>query len=44
MYKCANCKEPLRTSIDTVGIQCEKCGSRMFFKERPNVKKLIKAR
>jgi DNA-directed RNA polymerase subunit P len=44
MYICANCKEPLRTSINIVGIQCEKCGSRIFFKERPNVKKLCKAR
>jgi DNA-directed RNA polymerase subunit P len=30
--------------VNTVGIQCEKCGSKIFYKERPNVKKTIKAR
>jgi len=44
MYKCANCKEPLRANLNIVGLQCEKCGSRIFFKERPSVKKLSKAR
>jgi DNA-directed RNA polymerase subunit P len=42
MYRCARCKEPLRA--DAVTLQCEKCGSRMFYKERPNVKKVLKAR
>ncbi|MBM4248685.1 MAG: DNA-directed RNA polymerase subunit P [Euryarchaeota archaeon] len=44
MYKCWKCHE--RTTVDpnTMGIQCEKCGSKMFYKERPNVKKTIKAR
>lgn len=44
MYKCAVCHEAIRASLETVGIQCEKCGSRTFYKERPNVKKLVKAR
>jgi DNA-directed RNA polymerase subunit P len=30
--------------VNTVGIQCENCGSKIFYKERPNVKKIIKAR
>jgi len=44
MYKCAQCKESMRANINTVGIQCEKCGSKVFYKERPNVKKLVRAR
>lgn len=44
MYKCNRCKEPIRTDINTVGIQCEKCGSKIFYKERPNVKKVLGAR
>ena len=43
-YKCAKCKEPIRTDISIVGIQCEKCGSRVFFKMRPSVKKAVKSR
>ncbi len=44
MYKCSKCKEPLHSDINTVGIQCEKCGSKIFYKERPNVKKIMRAR
>ncbi|MFQ5909749.1 MAG: DNA-directed RNA polymerase subunit P [Thermoplasmata archaeon] len=44
VYKCARCREPMRSNVSTIGIQCEKCGSRIFYKERPNVKKVIKAR
>ncbi len=44
VYKCAKCLEPIRTNINTVGIQCERCGSKIFYKERPNVKKVVKAR
>ncbi|MFQ6060396.1 MAG: DNA-directed RNA polymerase subunit P [Thermoplasmata archaeon] len=44
MYKCANCREPVLGSINTVGIQCKKCGCKIFYKERPNVKKVVKAR
>lgn len=44
MYKCSRCKEPVRTNVNMVGLQCEKCGSKVFYKERPNVRKLIKGR
>ena len=27
MYKCARCKEPMRTDINTGETQCEKCGA-----------------
>lgn len=41
VYRCAKCKERIRGDITTVGIQCTKCGSKIFYKERPNVKKTI---
>ena len=44
MYKCAKCKEPVRTNVNMVGLQCEKCGSKVFYKERPNVRKTVKGR
>ncbi len=44
MYKCARCKERVTIDVNTVGIQCEKCGSKIFYKERPNIKKEILAR
>ena len=45
MYKCGRCREPIRFDIHTVdNIQCEKCGFKIFYKERPNVKKVISAR
>jgi DNA-directed RNA polymerase subunit P len=44
MYKCSRCKEPVRTNVNMVGLQCEKCGSKVFYKERPNVRKMIKGR
>lgn len=44
MYKCSKCKEPVRTNVNMVGLQCEKCGSKVFYKERPNVRKIIKGR
>ncbi len=44
MYKCSQCKTPISTDISTVGIQCDKCSSKIFFKDRPNVKKEIRAR
>ncbi len=44
MYHCAVCKEPIRANIDTVGIQCERCGSKIFYKAHVNVKKLVRAR
>jgi DNA-directed RNA polymerase subunit P len=45
MYKCGKCRESVLSDISTVGgIQCEKCGSKIFYKQRPNVKRVIKAR
>jgi len=41
MYKCAVCKDPIRSDTQNVGIQCTKCGSKIFFKERPNTRKVI---
>ncbi len=43
-YKCARCKEPIRGDASAVGIQCEKCGSRLFYKDRPNIKKVVKSK
>jgi len=43
MYKCWKCKDRVIMDMNTVGIQCEKCGSKIFYKERPNVKKVIKS-
>ncbi|MBR1888633.1 MAG: DNA-directed RNA polymerase subunit P [Candidatus Methanomethylophilus sp.] len=42
MYRCQNCKEPIR-NMNTMGLQCEKCGSKIFYKERPNTKKVLKS-
>jgi DNA-directed RNA polymerase subunit P len=44
MYKCSRCKEPVRSGMNTVGLQCEKCGSKVFYKERPNVRKTVHGR
>ena len=41
MYKCLRCGEPVRSGVNTVGLQCDKCGSKIFVKERPNVKKQL---
>jgi len=43
-YKCGKCDKPFRSNTNTVGMQCEKCASKIFYKERPNVKKVIKGR
>ena len=29
--------------MNTMGLQCEKCGSKIFYKERPNTKKVLKS-
>jgi len=42
LYRCAKCKERIRGDINTVGMSCTNCGSKMFYKERPNTKKEIK--
>lgn len=44
MYRCSRCKEPMRADITAVGIQCHVCGSKVFLKHRPSIKKTIKAR
>jgi len=44
MYKCSRCNEPMRADVNHIEIQCEKCGSKIFKKERPNVRKIVKAR
>ena len=44
MYRCGKCNEPIRSNVNALGLQCEKCGSRIFYKERPNVKKVLRAR
>jgi DNA-directed RNA polymerase subunit P len=44
MYRCGKCNEPIRSNVNALGLQCEKCGSRIFYKERPNVKKVLHAR
>ena len=44
MYRCGKCKEQVRGDTNIVGIHCITCGSKIFYKERPNVKKAIKAR
>lgn len=43
MFRCAICKEKIK-DITSVNIQCDNCGGRVFYKERPNVKKELKAR
>lgn len=43
MYRCGKCNEPIRNDVNTLGLQCEKCGSKIFYKERPNVKKVLKS-
>ena len=42
MYRCGKCNEPIR-NVNTLGLQCEKGGSKIFYKERPNVKKVLKS-
>ena len=44
MYRCSKCKDQIRGDTNIVGIQCSNCGSKIFYKERPNVKKSIQAR
>ncbi|MDI6855397.1 MAG: DNA-directed RNA polymerase subunit P [Candidatus Thermoplasmatota archaeon] len=41
-YKCAICKNPIEIDLNIPGIQCDKCGSRIFYKERPSGTKKIK--
>jgi DNA-directed RNA polymerase subunit P len=41
LYRCAKCKEPVRNDPKSLGLQCEKCGSKIFFKDRPSTKKTL---
>lgn len=43
-YKCAVCKNPIDVDVRVVGLRCDKCGSKIFYKERPSIVKKIKAR
>lgn len=43
-YKCYQCKTIKDIDPSELGIQCEICGSRIFYKERPPTQKRIKAR
>ena len=40
MYRCARCGKPLRTDLTVMELECN-CGSKIFYKERPNVKKVV---
>ena len=43
MYRCGKCNEPVG-DINTLGIQCKKCGSKIFYKKRPDgAKKVLKS-
>lgn len=42
-YKCAICGKPLEMDIGIMGLQCRGCGSKIFLKKRPSVKKSLKA-
>lgn len=44
MYKCWRCGARIKENITQIGIQCDKCGCKIFLKERPSVKKVVKAR
>lgn len=34
----------MKASLNSVSLKCERCGSMIFYKERPNTTKLVKAR
>lgn len=44
MYRCWKCREPMKVNLNSVGLQCERCGSKIFYKERPNTTKSVRAR
>ena len=43
MYRCGKCGEPLKTDINVPGLQCDKCNSKVFYKDRPSTKKVLKS-
>lgn len=44
MYKCWKCNTPLRVNLKQPGLHCEFCGEKIFFHERPNVRKVLEGR
>ncbi len=44
MFRCIRCGEPLPTDSNLFGVRCDNCGGKIFTKEHPNVKKVLKAR
>jgi DNA-directed RNA polymerase subunit P len=43
VYRCAGCGRPYTGKMTAYDLSCE-CGSTIFFKERPNIEKEVKAR
>ena len=44
-YICAVCKRDIdSTEMNKVGMRCKYCGSKIFYKKRPNIKKRLPAR
>ncbi|HDP96704.1 MAG TPA: DNA-directed RNA polymerase subunit P [Euryarchaeota archaeon] len=44
MYRCWKCHEPMKANLNSVGLQCERCGSKIFYKERPNITKVVRSK
>ena len=44
MYKCWKCNTTLRVDIKQPGIKCEYCNEKIFFRDRPNVRKVLDGR
>ncbi|MCD6384132.1 MAG: DNA-directed RNA polymerase subunit P [Thermoplasmata archaeon] len=44
MYVCSRCGEVLNMDLVPLGLQCPKCENRIFYKQRPNMKKVVIAR
>ena len=42
-YRCANCGEPIKNEYGDSAHKCDKCGSWIFIKERPNEQKTLKS-
>lgn len=42
-YKCNKCGKPMEVDVHAVGIQCKECGSKIFYKQRPSIKKTLKS-
>ena len=44
MFRCIRCGEALPSDANLFGVRCDNCGGKIFYKEHPNVKKVLKAR